>query len=258
MAMTRRRKVMTLALALYWPTLFVLAHIPIPQVVQRADLSDKSVHFLMYAILTFLLWSVIQPNAKVDWRRAIAWLVLLSIFVYALCDEGLQHFVRGRSADPKDLVADMLGTITTLAVLSVFSLWSAAAIVSAIAIYMLPILARKNLMHLLPVMTSVFYVGGYACFTLLWTRCSRPLMRRWNKGGQRFVVSISGPLALLMVTKISTMVKQRPFETWDIVAAVVGILGGVLAAHVSGWFYPEPPGAASPVPVDAASPGNGV
>lgn len=249
---------MTLALALYWPTLFVLAHIPIPQVVQEADLSDKGVHFLMYAILTFLLWSVTEPNTKVNWRRATGWLVLLAILIYALCDEGLQHFVRGRSADPKDLIADMSGAVTTLALLSVFSLWSAGAVVCAVAIYMLPVLARKDLMNLLPVMTSMFYVGGYACFTLLWTRCSHSLMRRWDKGGQRLIVSLSGPLALLTVTKISTMVKQRPFEAWDIVAAIVGILGGILAAHVSGWLYPEPSGAASPVSAAASSPGNGV
>lgn len=258
MAMTRRRKVMILALALYWPTLFVLAHIPIPQVVREADMSDKGLHFLMYAILTFLLWSVIRPRVKVDWRRASGWLVLLAVLAYAVCDEGLQHFVAGRSADPKDLVADMSGAIATLAVFSVCSFWPAGAIISAMAIYMLPVLARKDLMSLLPVMTSVFYVGGYAFFTLLWMRCCYPLMRVRNNSYGRFLVSVSGPLALLLVTKISAAVKQRPFETWDMVAATVGILGGVLAAHVSGWPCPEQFREATAAPADAQLPRNGL
>ena len=55
MALSLRRKLTVIVLALYWPSLFILAHIPIPKVVREADVSDKSLHFLAYLLLTFLL-----------------------------------------------------------------------------------------------------------------------------------------------------------------------------------------------------------
>jgi VanZ family protein len=236
MAMAQRRKWMILALALYWPALFVLAHIPIPQVVREANMSDKGLHFLVYAILTFLLWSAVGPDSKVKWRRPGGWLILAAVLLYSLCDEGLQHFVSGRSADAKDLVADLAGAAVALGILTVFSFWPAGAIVTAITVYMLPVLARRNLMNLLPVMTTVFYVGGYATFTLLWTRCLR-----WPKGARRvgwawLAASVSGPLALLAVTRISAKAAGRPFDRWDMLAAAMGILAGVLVAWTVGWL----------------------
>jgi hypothetical protein len=235
MAMTKRRKGMILALALYWPALFVLAHIPIPPVVREANMSDKGLHFLMYAILTFLLWSAVRPDAKVDWRRAGGWLIFLVIVVYGICDEGLQHFVSGRTADAKDLAADVAGVVVALGILSVFSFWPAGAVLTAITVYMLPVLARKNLMDLLPVMTVVFYVGGYAFFTLLWRRCLRPLIAIRKVGWVWFMASVSGPMALLVVTGISTKAAGRPFDRWDMTTAAVGILIGILVGWAVGW-----------------------
>lgn len=228
---------MILALALYWPTLFVVAHIRIPPVVREANMSDKGLHFLMYAILTFLLWSVVRSHSKVDWRRASAWLVLLAILIYAVLDEGLQHFVAGRSADPKDLVADAGGAIVALGILTVFSFWPAGAIITAMTIYMLPVLARKNLMSLLPLMSTVFYVGGYAFFTLLWMRCLRRLTVVKRAAWVRLLASMSGPLALLVVTRLSTKAAARPFNRWDMAAAAAGIVVGILVAWGLGWPF---------------------
>ncbi len=248
MAMTRRRKATLLALALYWPTLFVLAHIPIPQVVRRADVSDKGLHFLMYAILTFLLWGAVRPDSKVNWRRPAGWLVLLAVLAYSLLDEGLQHFVAERSADPRDLVADAAGAAAAMIVLSVSSFWSAGAIIVAIAIYTLPVLARKGLMNFLPLTTTLFYLAGYGFFTLLWMRRLRPLTSTVRSGSLRCLAWISAPLLVMAITKVSAMATGRPFETWDMVAATIGIGAGILVAHASGW-----PGLEPDVPVSPAS-----
>ncbi len=251
MVMTRRRKAVLLALALYWPTLFVLAHIPMPQVVRQADVSDKGLHFLMYGILTVLLWSVLRPDAKVDWRRPAAWLVLLAVLVYGLIDEGLQHFVAGRSADPRDLVADASGAVAAMIILSIFSFWSAGAIVAAIAIYSLPVLARKGLMNYLPLTTTLFYVGGYAFFTLLWMRRLRPRVCTLRSSTLRFLTWISGPLLVIALTKASAMATGRPFERWDMIAAAIGIGAGLLVAHASGWPGREEGVSVSPASVQA-------
>ncbi len=235
MAMTQRRKWMILALALYWPALFVLAHIPIPRVVREANMSDKGLHFLVYAILTFLLWSAVGGDSKVNWRRLGSWLVLAAVILYSLCDEGLQHFVSGRSADARDLVADLAGAAVALGVLSVFPFWPAGAIITAMTVYMLPVLARRNLMNLLPIMTTLFYVGGYATFTLLWMRCLRWPKGVRKAGGAWLVATVSGPLALLAVTRISAKAAGRPFDRWDMAAAAMGIFVGVLVAWGVGW-----------------------
>lgn len=238
MAMTGRRKWMILALALYWPALFVLAHIPIPSVVREANMSDKGLHFLVYAILTFLLWSVVGSDSKVNWLRRGSWLVLAAVILYGLCDEGLQHFVSNRSPDARDLVADLAGALVALGILSVFSFWPAGAIVTAMTVYMLPVLARRNLMNLLPVLTTLFYVGGYATFTLLWMRCLPRPKGLSKAGGAWLAATVSGPLALLALTRISAKAAGRPFDRWDMAAAAMGILVGVLVAWRVGW----PPG----------------
>jgi len=68
MAKSWQQKIIIILLAFYWPILFILAHIPIPQYVRKAGVSDKSLHFLAYLILTFLLWFAIRPDEKVKWR----------------------------------------------------------------------------------------------------------------------------------------------------------------------------------------------
>jgi hypothetical protein len=151
-------------------------------------------------------------------------LVILARSSLQPCDEGLQHFVSGRSADARDLVADLAGAAVALGILTVFSFWPAGAIVTAITVYTLPVLARRNLMNLLPVMTTVFYVGGYATFTLLWTRCLR-----WPKGARRvgwawLAASVSGPLCWRLHG--SCVGSGAPFELWDMLAAAKGIIAG--------------------------------
>ncbi|MDI6448923.1 VanZ family protein [Anaerobaca lacustris] len=235
MATARRRKVIILLLALYWPVLFVLTHIPVPPVVRQANMSDKGLHFLVYAILTFLLWSVVRPYSKVNWRRATGWLVLAGVIAYGLCDEGLQYFVPGRSADARDLVANATGAIFALTVLTLFSFWPAATIITALTVSMLPVLARRNLMSLLPVLMTAFYVGGYALFTFLWLRHLHPWTRVKKAGRVELLLSVSVPSALLFLTKLSTWVAGRPFQRWDMVAATAGILTGVLVAWRIGW-----------------------
>ena len=87
MALSLQRKITVLVLALYWPALFISAHIPIPRVVREANVSDKGLHFLAYLVLTFLLWFAVLGNQKVNWRKAAAWWMLLFIIGYGVVDE---------------------------------------------------------------------------------------------------------------------------------------------------------------------------
>ena len=72
---------------------------------------DKVLHIGGYSLLGFLFFRAYRsswPSAS-GWRTANA--SLLSAGFYGMTDEIHQYFVPGRSADPWDLVADMIGAM---------------------------------------------------------------------------------------------------------------------------------------------------
>ena len=236
MAMVRRQKILIMALAIYWPAILILTHIPIPEVVRRAHMSDKSLHFLTYMILAFLSWSALRPFEKAHWRRPITWWVLLAVLVYALCDEYLQHFVAGRSPDPSDLLANAVGALTGLAVTGFVSLWPGSLIVTGTTIYTLAVFTRANLTRLLPVTSTMLHLATYGLFTLLWisyTNASSP----GAKGNRTWLLRSSiAPAVLLLVTKVSAIISGKELEGWEIVAAASGIVAVVAIAALWRWF----------------------
>ena len=104
-----RRHVLTIAaLILYWPGIFILTHIPVsvPFLILRLQASDKILHFVAYLFLVFLLWFSINPDVKVNWRKASVWWILFVVVWYGVIDEWLQGYV-GRSPDAMDFAADL-------------------------------------------------------------------------------------------------------------------------------------------------------
>lgn len=92
MSSSLRQKLIIIVLLLYWPTIFVLTHIPIPQIVSEAQVSDKTLHLVVYLILVFLLWFAVSPDKKVNWSKAAIWWVLLITAGYGGIDEILQKY----------------------------------------------------------------------------------------------------------------------------------------------------------------------
>jgi len=234
MTLIRRQKAVIAALVLYWPTLFVLAHIPVPKIVRAAHVSDKSLHLLAYMILTFLLWSAIRPLEKVRWRNAAVWWILATVLVYGVCDECLQYFVVGRSMDPMDYLADVAGTVTALGVLAIVPFWPASVLVCGATIYTLAVVTRTNLTALLPVTMTLFHLTTHAVFTLLWMGCVRQRLDPRRNARLWLITSISAPMALVLVTRASTAISGKTFEAPDVIAALAGILIAVLIVSVSG------------------------
>jgi len=228
MTLIRRQKAVIAALVLYWPTLFVLAHIPVPQVVRAAHMSDKSLHLLAYMILTFLLWSAVRPLEKVRWRKAAVWWVLAVVLVYGVCDECLQYFVASRSMDPLDYLADVAGTVTALGVLAVTSFWPASVLITGAAIYTLAVITRANLTALLPVTMTLFHLTTHAVFTVLWMSCLRQWLDPKRNAGLWLIASISLPLILVLVTRVSATISGKVFEALDTISAIAGILAALL------------------------------
>jgi hypothetical protein len=234
MSLSRRQKGIIAVLALYWPTLFVLGHIPVPLIVRRAHVSDKSLHLLAYMILTFLLWSAIKPREKVRWRKAFVWCLLAVVAVYGVCDECLQYFVADRTVDAKDFLADLAGAAVALGVLTACSFWPASVIVAGATIYVLAVFTRANLTALLPVAMGVFHLMTYAVFTLLWIGCMREARGLHKKGLPWFVASAALPAALLVAAQVSARVSGKAFAGEDAITAAIGILGSIAAISVAG------------------------
>ena len=135
---------------IYWPAIFFLTHTPLPRVVYQANLSDKHLHFMVYFILVFLLWGTIKPYSKVTWSKPAVWIILAVTVWYGVMDEWLQGFVHGRTADVHDFLADLAGTLTSLAILSILSFWPALITMSAMAVFVCVNSARAEITQLLP------------------------------------------------------------------------------------------------------------
>jgi len=231
MTLSHQQKITAYILVLYWPALFVLAHIPIPHVVQEADVSDKSLHFLAYLILTFLIWSTVSGNRKVKWRRAAPWLVLFVIVVYGILDEWLQTYVAGRSCDIRDFFMDLAGALAGLILSSFLTFWPAGLLVAATFIFGITNVTRANLADLLPVTNAVFHLIAYAVLTDLWIQCMHLFLAAKAPKAKWFMLAIAGPTGFLIIVKLFSAIAGKDFALSEIIISF-----GAIAAVVIGFY----------------------
>jgi VanZ family protein len=236
MSGSRRQQLILIPLLIYWPTLFVLAHIPIPQLVRKAGVSDKIIHFVAYLVLVFLLWFAIGSDRKVTWRRATAWWVLLVMVCYGVIDELLQGVVSGRSCDAMDFLADLAGVLTGLIIFAVFTFWPAFLIVTGITIFALTNLSRANLAELLPVTYLIFLLFSYGFFTALWIQNIHLVSSLRAPKTKWLIVASALPMSFLVAVKLFSIVAGRDFRQRDIIIAAVGVAAVVVTIYLVGLF----------------------
>lgn len=236
MALSRRRKTVLLALLVYWPAIFIITHLPVPEWVRRGQVSDKAAHFIVYLALIFLWWFAVSPYRKVNWKKPLVWWTLLVMVWYGAFDEWLQIYI-GRNANVSDFLANLAGTLTGLVLLSIFTFWPALLVVTAILIFAATNLSRINLALLLPVLYATVHLFAYAFFALVWVQYlkrRRPLPTSENPKWL-FTASIL-PLALLAAVKIFSAFLGRTFATPDITAAAAGITAVTVTYHLTAVF----------------------
>ena len=236
MAISRKQKPIIISLLIYWPTLFVLAHIPIPQLVRKAGVSDKIIHFVAYLVLVFLLWFVISPGRKVNWRRATAWWVFFGAVCYGVLDELLQGVVVGRSCDVMDFLADMTGVLTGLILFAFFTFWPAFLVVTGITIFALTNLTHVNLADLLPVTYLVFLLFSYGFFAALWIQNMHLFLSLRAPKIKWLIAASALPICFLAAVKIFSVFTGRDFRWQDVIIAAVGIAAVVITAYLFGLF----------------------
>jgi len=236
MALSQRQKLIIIPLLIYWPLIFVLAHVPVPQLVREAGVSDKIIHFIAYLSLVFLLWFAISPDRKVSWRRAAVWWVLLVTVWYGVVDEVLQSFVAGRSCDVRDFFADLAGVTTGLILFALFTFWPAFLVVTGITIFALSNLTRVNLADLLPVTNMAFHLFAYPFFAVLWIQ-NMHLFLPLKASKLKWLIAASAlPMGLLVAVELYSVISGRDFRLQDLIIAAVGIAAVVITIYLIGLF----------------------
>jgi hypothetical protein len=223
MASSWRKKLTIVSLVFYWPTLFILAHMPIPDVVRDAGVSDKTLHFLAYLILVFLFWSAVAPSDKVNWRRATTWWVLFVTVLYGAIDELLQNYGVGRSCDIRDFLVDVAAVLTGLVLLSVLTFWPAMLVLTGTTIFSVTNLVRANLADLLPITNTMFHVLAYAFFTLVWLQNLHLSLGPKASKAAWIILALSLPIGFLLAVRLFSIVLGKDFVILDVITSAAAI-----------------------------------
>lgn len=112
------RRFVGTVLVVYWATLFIATHLPIPEGPMRIPGADKAVHFTGYGILGLLLACWIALRRRLTAGGGVA--VVLALAGYGAIDEWLQIPV-GRSCDLADWLCDVLGSSVGVLVIALLS-----------------------------------------------------------------------------------------------------------------------------------------
>ena len=236
MLIHRRQKLIIISLLIYWPLIFVLAHIPIPQLVRKAGVSDKILHLVAYLLLVFLMWFAISPDGKVNWRKAVAWWVLLVAVSYGIVDELLQSVIAGRSCDIMDFFADLAGVLTGLVLFAFFTFWPAFLVVTGITIFALTNLTRVNLADMLPVTYTAFLLFSHGFLTILWIQNMHLFLSLRAPKIKWLIVASALPIGFLLAVISFSIISRRVFRLQDAIIAAVGIIAVVITIYSIGLF----------------------
>jgi VanZ family protein len=235
MALSHRQKLTIVPLLLYWPGIFILTHIPIPQLVYKAQVSDKSLHFLAYLVLVFLLWFAISPNKKVNWRKAAVWWVLFVVVWYGVVDEWLQGYV-GRTCDIMDFLADLAGTLAGLILFSFFTFWPVLLVVMGTTIFTLTNFTRANLADLVPITNAMFNLFAYGFFTMLWLQYIHLFLPMKAPKPKWMIAALALPIGFLLTVKLFSVIFGKDFVVQDVIISAVGIITVVATIYLIALF----------------------
>jgi len=236
MVLSLRQKLTVIPVLLYWPSIFVLTHIPMPRtILKNIHTSDKTLHYLAYLVLVFLLWFAISFDKKVNWRKAAVWWILFVVVWYGVFDEWLQSYV-GRNADVMDFLANLAGALTGLILLSIFPFWPASLALTGAAIFVLMNLMDANLADFLPITNAAFHLSAYALFSLLWTRCMYDLLPIKAPQARWLVGVLALPIGFLLAMELFSAIANNGFRLQDVIISLIGIAAVVATIYLTALF----------------------
>ena len=227
MGLTGRQKKTIAVSSLYFVTLFVSTHMPIPELVYRAKVSDKWLHFLAYLNLIFLMWFSFFPDKKANWRKLAVWLIFLGAIICGGIDELSQPYT-GRTCDFWDFTADAEGVSVGLIIVTFVSFWPSLLAVWAISIFGVATLIKADLSKVAPILDTVYHVLAYGGFTLIWGQLIN-LYLSPKTIISRLLLIISLPLGLMLFVKASSMLLGRYFTAAEMLLSGGAIIVAAIA-----------------------------
>ena len=231
MPLSRRHKYILTCLLVYWPGLFILTHIPVPDIARQSGMSDKIMHMLAYLVLVSFLWHTISPHCRVNWKKAKVWLILALMVWYGAIDEYLQSRI-GRSADVADFLADLGGTLLGLVMLTVLPFWPGALTISGILIFSITNLSEIAVLYPHMHVNVAFGFFAYAVFTLIWIQNISLYFQLNMRSLKWFFFVVSVPMCLLLVVKLSSPLFGQQVWAVDYLTAATAIG----AATITSWM----------------------
>jgi len=231
MTMLRRHKYVLTVLLIYWPAIFILTHMPVPDMARKTGMSDKTMHLLAYLLLVFLWWFAISPYKKADWRKAKPWLTLALMVLYGAFDEWLQLFIQGRTAAVADFIADLAGTVLGLLILSIFTFWHGLLIVTAIFIFAATNLSDIVLLYPHLHLNISFHFFAYAVFTLMWIQYMHRYIPTKDTTPKWLITALAAPLSLLMFVKLCSIPFAKQIRLIDSLTAFTAIAAAIIVSY---------------------------
>jgi len=237
-----RRKLCIIPVLLYWPLIALLTSIPIPQLVRRAGVSDKVLHFLAFLILFFLFWFAVSPGRKAKWNRPAVWWVFFIVVVYGAVNEWLQSYV-GRSADVMDFAANFLGAVGGLILVTFLISWPAWLVLTGISIFLLKNITKVKLYDLIPQTDALFHLLAYAAFTFFWL-CNLHYLWRLRAASFKWLISaLVLPCSFLFAVEFYSVISGKGVVLRDIIlssAAIAVVVGAVFLSGLIREKYNSP------------------
>ncbi len=111
-------------LCVYWPTIFILSHIPKQSVPKGWTVSGAPIHFLAYFGLTLLVFAAAGLVRRTYLRCRKTWLLVGLVGCYGGLDEILQVFIDGRRGSFEDWLVDVVACLLCVGLLWLVTLGS--------------------------------------------------------------------------------------------------------------------------------------
>lgn len=240
MTLLRRHRYILLSLGIYWPALFVLTHIQVPQIAAQSGMSDKTMHGLAYLVLTFFVWLAVSPYQKIQWTQKKVWLVIAAIACYGAADEWLQSRL-GRQMEFLDWIGNIKGMLLALGILTFLNFWPALLAVSTIFIFCISNLSCLLMLYPQFYLNTAFHLTAYTSLALLWMQHLDRYKPRSRTNPLWPIWAVSLPLLLLAAVKIAGQYWDKPFWWVDAATAVFGICAAVLVSWLVFRFHKKAP-----------------
>lgn len=236
MNLPRTRKLFLIILLLYWPLIFILTHIPLKlDLLVQLQASDKSLHFLVYFILSFLLYFATESAQKLSLKSIKFWLLFSALLVYAAADEWLQGLV-GRSCDFLDFIANLTGVVAAFVFLSFLSFWPALLLCTAVSIIIITKAAQMRFTGNLSFIRPAVYFFSYAFFTIIWSRFIFSIKSLKTSPLKWFIAAFALPVTVLLAAGIFSFLLANSFQLTEIICSLAAIFIAVIVSYFTSRF----------------------